>query len=326
MDIDNCQNLICKKKYTENHLASKVFEMNLQAKDYFICNIQVIFRSIKKQHEDIQRNRDCRKFKNNDYVIGKCLFLYDMLYDVSQFFDELYYFKQTEYMKQLQEGKIEEEQMLFLEIFRQKASKKRLYSSNDILRASNQIKNRYLYKDDTATVPVVIFQMRQIIELRMMEILGIKAIVTDAGLLEKITANTFLDMKDFATDVIMSVDKGTLKKIYAWTCEYVHRGLSGEYWLIDFLYSYLVDFTVEEAIMKESFANNLIERISIHTGIKRENIIMKNTRAASVVSDKEFDEVKTLINTKGYRKYKDIEKQKELNRMMEIINNADDCK
>jgi hypothetical protein len=69
--------------------------------------------------------------------------------------------------------------------YRQRSSKKKLYSSNDILRASNQIKHRYLYKDDIATVPVVIFQMRQIIELRILEILGIRAIVTDDRLLEK---------------------------------------------------------------------------------------------------------------------------------------------
>jgi hypothetical protein len=217
MDIDSCQNLICKKRYTENHFASKVFEMNLSGKDYFVCNIQVIFSSIKKQLKDIQRNKECRMFKRNDYVIGKCLFLHDMLYDVSEFFDDLYQYKQVEYVRQFQEGKIEEEQMLFTMKYRQRSSKNKLYSSNDILRASNQIKNRYLYKDDIATVPVVIFQMRQIIELRILEILGIRAIVTDDGLLKKITANTFLNMKDFATDVIMPIDKGTLNKIYTWT-------------------------------------------------------------------------------------------------------------
>jgi hypothetical protein len=159
--------------------------MNLSGKDYFVCNIQVIFSSIKKQLKDIQRNKECRMFKRNDYVIGKCLFLHDMLYDVSEFFDDLYQYKQVEYVRQFQEGKIEEEQMLFTMKYRQRSSKKKLYSSNDILRASNQIKHRYLYKDDIATVPVVIFQMRQIIELRILEILGIRAIVTDDRLLEK---------------------------------------------------------------------------------------------------------------------------------------------
>jgi len=320
MDIDSCQNLICKKRYTENHLASKVFEMNLSEKDYFVCNIQVIFSSIKKQHEDIQRNKECRMFKHNDYVIGKCLFLHDMLYDVSEFFDDLYQYKQVEYVRQFQEGKIEEEQMLFTMKYRQRSSKKKLYSSNDILRASNQIKNRYLYKDDIATVPVVIFQMRQIIELRILEILGIRAIVTDDGVLEKITANTFLDMKDFSTDVIMPIDKGTLNKIYTWTCAYVHRGVSGAYWLIDFLYSYLIDFTIEDTFMKESFANTLIERISDYTHVKKENIIMSEMRAARVIKDTEFDEIKAHIYEKGYRKYMDIEKQKELNQMIDMLN------
>ena len=315
-DIDICQNFICKKIYKQNHLASKAFEMNLQGKDYFVYNIQVIFQSIKKQHEDIQRNKQCKIFKRNEYAIGKCLFLHDMLYDVSEFFDDLYKFKQKEYRKRLQEGIIEEGQILFTKQYRQRARKNKLYSSKDILRASNQIKNRYLYKDDIAAVPVVIFQMRQIIELRILEILGIRAIITDDGLLEKITANTFLNMKNFATDVIMPIEVGTLKKIYTWTCVYVHRGLSGEYWLIDFLYSYLIDFTIENAIMKESFVKTLLERISKHTHIKKENIIMMKTRDARVVDDKEFDEIKALINKKGYRKYMDLEKEKLFNRMM----------
>jgi hypothetical protein len=320
MDIERCQNLICKKIYTENHLANKVFEMNLSKKDYLVCNIQVIFSSIKKQLEDIQRNKECRMFKRNDYVIGKCLFLHDMLYDVSEFFDDLYQYKQVEYVRQFQEGKIEEGQMLFTMKYRQRSSKNKLYSSNDILRASNQIKNRYLYKDDIATVPVVIFQMRQIIELRILEILGIRAIVTDDGLLKKITANTFLNMKDFATDVIMPIDKGTLNKIYTWTCAYVHRGVSGAYWLIDFLNSYLTDFTIEDAFIKESFANTLMERISDYTHVKKENIIMSKMRAARVVKDMEFDEIKMYIYEKGYRKYMDIEKQKELNQMIDMLN------
>ena len=315
-DIDSCQNFICKKRYKQNHLASKVFEMNLQGKDYFVYNIQVIFQSIKKQHEDIQVNREYKVFKRNEYAIGKCLFFHDMLYDVSEFFDALYQFKQEEYIKWFQEGKIEEGEKLFKEQYRQRAKKNKLYSSKDILRASNQIKNRYLYKDDIAAVPVVIFQMRQIIELRILEILGIRAIVTDNGLLEKITANTFLNMKNFATDVLTPIEAGTLKKIYAWTCVYVHRGLSGEYWLIDFLYSYLIDFTIEDAIMKESFVKTLLERISKHTHIKKENIIMKKTKDARVVNDKEFDEIKALINKKGYRKYMDLEKEKLFNQMM----------
>ena len=45
-------------------------------------------------------------FKRNDYVIGKCLFLHDMLYDVLEFFDDLYQYKQVEYVRQFQEGKI----------------------------------------------------------------------------------------------------------------------------------------------------------------------------------------------------------------------------
>lgn len=312
-DIDSCQSFICKKKYENNHLASKVFEMNLQGKEYFVYNIQVIFQSMKKQHEDIQKNKECKLFKRNEYVIGKCLFLHDMLYDVSEFFDVLYQFKQEEYIKWFQEGTIEEGHMLFTMQYRHRAKKNKLYSSKDILRASNQIKNRYLYKDDIAAVPVVIFQMRQIIELRMLEILGIRAIVTDDGLLEKITANTFLNMKNFATDVITPIEVGTLKKIYTWTCIYVHRGLSGEYWLIDFLYSYLIEFTIEDAIMKESFVKTLLERISEHTHIKKENIIMKKTRDVKVVNDKEFDKIKALINKKGYRKYMDLENEKLFN-------------
>lgn len=53
---------------------------------------------------------------------------------------------------------------------------------------------KYLYKDDNATIPIVIFQLRQIIELRLLEIFGVRAFITDDGVLEKKTANVLLDI------------------------------------------------------------------------------------------------------------------------------------
>ena len=50
--------------------------------------------------------------------------------------------------------------------------------------------------------------------------------------------------------------------------------------------------------MKKSFKMNLIDRVSEYVGIKKENIIMAKTMSARVVSDEEYDEIKTIIRKK----------------------------
>ena len=117
--------------------------------------------------------------------------MYEMLFDISRFFDLYYQTMQRIYKEYLDEGTIKSEDVLFAEKYRQRMMKNNVYTSNDVLRAAQQVMYKYLYKDDNATIPIVIFQLRQIIELRLLEIFGVRAFITDDGVLEKDSECTF---------------------------------------------------------------------------------------------------------------------------------------
>ena len=70
---------------------------------------------------------------------------------------------------------------------------------------------------------------------------------------------------------------------------------------------------------------NLIDRVSEYVGIKKENIIMAKTMSARVVSDEEYDEIKTIIRKKGFRKFRNMVKEKEQKQMMEMLKKVE-CK
>lgn len=175
-NIEEISKLICPKIYSDSHLASKVFEVKILYVDYFKCNTQVLIGSIKRQKEKILKNRNISLYKRNELLMGECIYLYEMTFDVSQFFDEMYCWKMARYEELVRENMIEQRQLLFSCQIRQKASKRKALCARDILGASQQIVSRYIYKDDISIVPVAIFQLRQAIEIRLLEILKIDRI------------------------------------------------------------------------------------------------------------------------------------------------------
>lgn len=147
-----------------------------------------------------------------------------------------------------------------------------------------------------------------------------RAFITDDGVLEKKTANVLLDIDGLDDNVIMPISKGTLKKIYAWTCCYVHRGIAGAYWLIEFLYLYMLDFTIENSVIRSHYMEDIKHRISTKTDIPENIIILDKNCAADLVDDIEFEKIKQLVTKKGFKGYLGDKKQKELDFLMEIEN------
>ena len=306
--VEEIRKLISPKVYSDRHLASKVFEIRLLPIDYFKCNTQVLLGSIKRQKEKILKNKNIALYKRNELLMGECIYLYEMMFDISQFFDEMYCWKMVRYKELLEKDMIEQKDVLFSCQVRQRASRRRGLSSRDIFRASQQVVNRYIYKDDISVVPVAIFQLRQVIELRLLEILGISMIEKEDGIPEKITANSFLKLPDIEKNIIFPAEIGNLKKIYTWSNLYVHLGVSGEYWLLEFAQNYLLDFILCNSVILKSYYDTLQKQISEFTGIDIDKIILSKYSSVDIVEDeKEFGEIKKMIESKGYvgyRKYR----------------------
>ena len=183
--------------------------------------------------------------------------------------------------------------------------------AEEILYASRQIVSRHLYLNDMSPVPVAIFQLRQAIEIRMLEILGIDSIVEDDGLPKKITGNAFFDIPNLTDFVIFPLDLSNIKKIYSWTNLYVHMALCNNYWLLDFAQNYLGDFIYERSIIKKSFYDHRKETIANYTNTKDNNVILSKHIYADLIDDDEaFQQINDLITKEGFSAYR---KQKEEN-------------
>lgn len=310
-NIEDISKLICPKVYSDRHLASKVFEIKILYVDYFKCNIQVLIGSIRRQKEKILKNRNISLYKQNELLMGQCIYLYEMTFDVSQFFDEMYCWKMARYKELVMENMIEQEQILFSCPIRHKALKRNVLCARDILGASQQIVSRYIYKDDISIVPVAIFQLRQAIEIRLLEILKIDRIQKEDGTPEKITANSFLELSGLENNIVFPVEISNLKKIYTWTNVFVHLGVCGEYWLLEFAQNYLLDFILCNSAILKSYYDALPEKISEFTGVDVNRIILRRRACVDIIEDeKEFERVKEIIKNKGYAEYKKSEMDK----------------
>lgn len=319
-NIEEISKLICPKIYSDSHLASKVFEVKILYVDYFKCNTQVLIGSIKRQKEKILKNRNISLYKRNELLMGECIYLYEMTFDVSQFFDEMYCWKMARYEELVRENMIEQRQLLFSCQIRQKASKRKALCARDILGASQQIVSRYIYKDDISIVPVAIFQLRQAIEIRLLEILKIDRIQKKDGTPEKITANSFLELPDIDNNIVFPIEISNLKKIYTWTNMFVHLGVCGEYWLLEFAQNYLLDFILCNSVILKSYYDALPEKISEFTGFDIDRIILRRRACVDIIEDKkEFERVKEMIKNKGYTEYKKSEQDK-IMKYMEMNN------
>lgn len=308
--IEEITNLICSKRYSDNHLASKVFDVKTKNSDYFKCNTQVLLGSLMRQKEKILRNRGVRLYKRNELLKGECIYLYEMTFDIAYFFDEMYCWKMARY-KELVRANMIEKPPLFCCQIRQRAIKRMTLSAIDIWSASQQISSRYIYKDDISIVPVAIFQLRQAIEIRLLEILRIYRIQKEDGTPEKITANSFFDLPGINENMVFPIDVSKLKKIYRWTNMFVHLGVCGEYWLLEFAQYYLLDFILYNSVMLKSYYDALPDKISELTGFNIDRIILRKNACVDIIEDeKAFASIKEIIRNKGYSEYRTIEQNK----------------
>ena len=99
-----------------------------------------------------------------------------------------------------------------------------------------------------------------------------------------------------------------IRRIYSWSSEYVHRGVSDEYWIIYYVRKYLIDFIFGTVYMELDFFNGLGDTIASHFNVSKECIIWRNQPInLCPVSDDELKEICDEIKRKGYSKFRENE-------------------
>lgn len=308
--VKEINTILSPKVYSDKHLANNVFDIKLQPMDYFRLNIKVLIGTLERQTTQILKNRTIALYKKNELLIGQCLYFYEMIFDMSAFFDEMYSWKQVEYIEFDKQSGLDDNHKIFLKNNRQKAFMRKQFMALDILQASKMIVNRYFYRNDISVVPVAIFQLRQAIEIRILEVLGVYRIEKANGIPEKITANTFLEIKDLEVGIVFPIPKSAIEKIYTWTNLYIHQGIASSYWLLEFAQYYLTNFILMKPVVLKSYYEQLPQKISIRINCDANCIIRRNVNVELVDDANEFDKIKEFIKSKGYRKYEE-EKDKQ---------------
>lgn len=258
-EISNC---LSKKNYSDDHLAAHIFLDEQKAPEYFKYNLKValgclenyIKQSIEFVHADY--------YLDNPSLRGKLAFIAELLMDLSTFVNQLYSWKRAQYKINLEDGKISESKILFKEKALPHAIMRKQSCSLDVLQNVRCSMERTQFYDSVTAVPVAMFQIRQMIELRLWEIFGISSIVDDAGKLVKLTADKLLDIPGLEQNINFHAKLSNIKLIHSWTNVYVHAGISTFTWHIDFAYHYLADYVLKTSIVRDEYVDKLDENLN----------------------------------------------------------------
>lgn len=187
-----------------------------------------------------------------------------------------------------------------------------------LLNTSEGVMHRTFYKDDVHATPIVIFMIRQMIELRMEECLGIQIIYEDKEhtTIKKVVGSAYLDLPFLESASVFPIPLDMIRRIYSWSSEYVHRGVSDEYWILYYDRKYLIDFIFGTVYMELDFFNGLRDTIASHFNVSKECIIWRNQPInLCPVSDNEQKEICDEIKRKGYSKFRENEWKREEERI-----------
>lgn len=287
--IDKINKLISRKKYTDIHLAEQAFFTEYkEPKIYFVFHSQLIEKSLKRQYFRIHPLILDPNSKENDNVIGFLLFLADMIINCSTFYFNLACWKEIDIRE-----------------YGYAAMRKTL-TAKEIYWNSLAIARRTVFINDICTVPVSIFQLRQAIELRICEVLGIYSMYNEDNQIIKITSEKLFEVNSIEDNYILPLKKSILLNIHSWTNLYIHKGYVDDLWLIDFALNLVDDFICKNIYVRAEYYNcTYINEISekIHVPIEKIQRIKNNHNVILIQDNIEFEKCMKSIMKVGYKEY-----------------------
>lgn len=258
-------------------------------------------------------------YKDFYLLEGYTTFLREMCFDISFFVYKYYILKAREYAGYVSNQQMKIEENPFVRFNNMpKMSKTHKADSRSLFNTTEGVLHRTFYKDDVHATPIVTFLIRQMIELRMEECLGIQVIFEDKEhtAIKKVVGSTYLELPSLEDASVFPIPLDMIRRIYSWASEYVHRGVSDEYWIIYYVRKYLLDFILGTVYMKLDYFNRLRDTIASHFNVSKECIIWRNQPInLCPVSDNELKEIGDEIKRKGYSKFRENEWKRDEERM-----------
>jgi len=243
-----------KKEYSNEHIAEQVFINNDFTKLTCKYHIIAISNSISILKKELQLAKDNNYPVEMDYIKGKLALIRDILLDAY----ELVANCENHFLSKPPAFNL---------------YRNRLFTSNDIFNSSKQLLRRHFYYVDNTFSSASVFLIRQAIETKILNSLGILSILDSNKTPVKFRLESLVEFITNNEHIEFPVQKSLLLKITKWTNIYIHRGLMQYHWLIILaheilqpLFSMGVGNTITHIhgavkINKDYFENNLHEDI-----------------------------------------------------------------
>ena len=265
-----------KKKYSNEHIAEHILVYNEISKQTCKYHILAIDKSISIIKNEIQLAKENEYPVEMDYIKGKLALLRDILLDSYELV-----------------GKCES---FFLEkppsfgLYRS-----RLFTSNDIFNSSKNLLRRYFYYIDNTHSSASVFLIRQAIETKILNSLGIYSIVGGNNEPVKFKFEKLVEFITNNENINFPVQKSLLLKIAKWTNLYIHRGIMQYHWQIIIVHEVLKPlFSWGEGqtmrhlygavkIKKEYFENDLYNDILKYLNLEGNKINKINAKNEAII-------------------------------------------
>ena len=201
-----------KKDYSDLHIAEQIYTkapLSKASSKYHVLAIKQCAKDIK--HELIEAQNELSI--NEDFIKGKLALLRDIVLDSYEFI-----------------GKCEK--FCFQQEITHSLQRRRKFSSNEIFDCSENVLRRHIDYHDISLSSVSVFLIRQAIETKVLNSLGIHAIVDSEKKNLKLKIEKIIEFITSNENIDFPIPKSILLKISKWSNYYIHSGIMHYHWQI----------------------------------------------------------------------------------------------
>lgn len=242
------------KEYSNEHIIEQILIYDTFSKQICKCHILAIQKSISIIKKELKLSKEHEYPVDMDFIKGKLALLRDIMLDSYELIGscEKYFLN-----KKPSFG-----------VFRS-----RLFTSNEIFYSSKNLLRRHFYYTDNTFSSASVFLIRQSIETKVLNSLGIYNIIDKNKQIAKFKLEKLVEFITKNKNIEFPIDKSLLQKITKWTNIYIHRGVMQYHWQIILVHEVLQPlFSMGEGktmkhlygavkIDKEYFENSLYDDI-----------------------------------------------------------------
>lgn len=266
--LDLKQEFKIKKNSSLEHIANQIFSKNAMNKNMCKMHIMAIEIVVSDICDDLRR-QDANWDMNNHYIKGKLALLNDVILDIN------------ELIWKCKEAFLDEPQT-------RKSGRRRLFDSGEIFFSSKNLLKRHFHYNDISFSSISVFLIRQSIEIKILNCLGIYSIVDKNEVPKKFKLEDILSFIEKTQSIKFPLKKSLLLKIVKWSNSYVHRGVMHFHWEIVLAHKVLQPlFSMDEGKTM----------ISLHGAVKIEKEYFNNKLYGDLLNHLEFNQEDTVIKT-----------------------------